>query len=167
LYDLLLISIFFIALIMMGLFSVNTFYDTNTIKKMTDHELVIFFTHHKGNFLFLLIFLLTMVMEELIFRFYLMGFFVLTLNVENLSGILFTSLIFSFYHFHTWFAFKDKKILFSYLLYSFFLGWLCSLILLKMGIIFSIIAHSSLAALIYKYTSKIILRMDHSKSEVN
>ena len=62
------------------------------------------------------------IMEELIFRYYLLGFLALTLHLELAISILISSLVFSLYHIHTWFTFKSSKILLINISYTLILG---------------------------------------------
>jgi membrane protease YdiL (CAAX protease family) len=92
-------------------------------------------------------FLITMIMEELIFRFYIVG--LLIHFIGSIYTILVSSIIFAFFHIHTWFSHHNRDITLIYLAYSFLLGLLNAYILITFGILFSIVVHYFLAFLFY------------------
>lgn len=95
------------------------------------------------------LFLITMIMEELIFRNYLINLFIRTLNLHVILVIFISSLVFSLYHIHVWFNYKDLRIFVIYLINSFLLGLFNSIMFLTLGLITCIIIHSSLSFLFY------------------
>jgi len=95
------------------------------------------------------LFLITMIMEELIFRNYLINLFIRTVKLQIILGIFISSLIFSLYHIHTWFVYKDLRISVIYLINSFLLGLFNGYIFLTLGLITCIIIHTSIAFLFY------------------
>jgi membrane protease YdiL (CAAX protease family) len=95
------------------------------------------------------LFLITMIMEELIFRNYLINLFIRTVKLQTILGIFISSLTFSLYHIHTWFYYKDLRISVIYLINSFLLGLFNGYIFLTLGLITCIIIHTSLAFLFY------------------
>lgn len=94
-------------------------------------------------------FLVIMIIEELIFRYYLIGILLYQLYLERMISILISSLIFTVYHLHTWFSYKNLRIVSIFLFYSFCLGLYTGYILLTLGIIPCIFAHYSLAVISY------------------
>ncbi|MBD3214343.1 MAG: CPBP family intramembrane metalloprotease [Candidatus Lokiarchaeota archaeon] len=92
-------------------------------------------------------FLITMVMEELIFRFYSIGLLLIFIN--EFVAILISSFIFSLYHIHIWYTFRNKRLLIIYLFFSFLLGLLNGFLLIQFGIIFCIIIHYGLTFIFY------------------
>ncbi|MHA1819928.1 MAG: CPBP family intramembrane glutamic endopeptidase [Promethearchaeota archaeon] len=114
----------------------------SSINRFKNH-IIIRSIREKDFFVLYFIFPLMMVFEELLFRGYIYVFFykIIGLNV-NLS-ILVISTIFSLYHIHIWFEFKDKAILFSFLINSFILGMICGYILIGLGLLCSILVHLS------------------------
>ena len=95
------------------------------------------------------LFLITMIMEELIFRNYLINLVINTLKLHVILGIFISSTVFSLYHIHTWFVYKDLRIFVIYLINSFLLGLFNSIMFLTLGLITCIIIHTSLAFLFY------------------
>ena len=124
-------------------------YGNKSKEKMKQHDVIGAFLNEEGKIVLLVFFPLTMIMEELIFRYYLIGFLLNPLNLKIISAIMISSLIFSLYHIHTWFRFKDLKILISYLIFSFLLGIYNAYLLFTLGIFACIIVHFSLVFMIY------------------
>ncbi|KKK45952.1 hypothetical protein LCGC14_0766490 [marine sediment metagenome] len=93
----------------------------------------------------LFFFPLTMIMEELIFRYYLIGFLVSTLQQKIGISIFISAVFFSLYHIHTWFSYKSLIILFINLSFTLLLGFFLGFIFFTLGIIFCIVAHYILA----------------------
>lgn len=89
--------------------------------------------------------------EELIFRYYTIGFLDYTLELEPVIVIFLSSLFFSIYHIHIWFRYKNSIILLVNLGYPFLLGLYTGYIFLRVGIIPCILVHFFLA--LYGYYS--------------
>ncbi|MFO7794795.1 MAG: CPBP family intramembrane glutamic endopeptidase [Promethearchaeati archaeon] len=113
---------------------------------MKDHEVVNAFLESKY-FVIFTSFLVTIIMEELIFRFYIIG--VLIHLMGPIYVILISSSIFSLYHLHIWFSHHNKAITFLYIGYSFLLGLLNAYVFLNLGIFFAILIHYILALIFY------------------
>ena len=90
-----------------------------------------------------------MIIEELIFRYYLIGILLIFLQVSVIMAIVISSIIFSLYHVHIWFRFKNLRILIINLGYSFLLGCFNGYILLTLGIIPCILIHYILVIMMY------------------
>ena len=121
----------------------------STLEMMKNHDVTATFLEMEHKSILFLFFPLTMLMEELIFRFYLIGIMVIVLNFEPIITILISSLIFSIYHLHFWFRFKNGRITIIYMFSSFVLGLFLSFTLMTLGLIFCIAFHFSLALLMY------------------
>ena len=145
----LLLLIGFVLLLALGKVMEMFLYGKKSKEKMKQHDVIGAFLNEEGKIVLLVFFPLTMIMEELIFRYYLIGFLLSPLNLEIISTIMISSLIFSLYHVHTWFRFKDLKILISYLIFSFLLGIYNAYLLFALGIFACIIVHFSLVFVIY------------------
>ncbi|TFF87972.1 MAG: CPBP family intramembrane metalloprotease [Promethearchaeota archaeon] len=113
---------------------------------MKDHEIVFAFSE-KSYQSTLIFFSITMIVEELIFRYYLLGILITIIEV-NLA-ILISALAFSIYHLHIWFRFRNLRVLLSYMVYSFLLGILNGYIFYYLGIIICILVHIFLVLYIY------------------
>jgi membrane protease YdiL (CAAX protease family) len=86
-----------------------------------------------------------MIMEELIFRYYLIGFLVSTLQQKIGISVIVSAVLFSLYHIHTWFTYKSLKILFINLSYTLLLGAFLGFTFFTLGIIFCVVVHYILA----------------------
>jgi hypothetical protein len=146
---LILLLIGFVFLLVLGKVMEILLYDNKSKKKMKQHDVIKAFLNGNNKIVLTFFFPLTMIMEEFIFRYYLIGFLLNPLNLELISTIMISSLIFSLYHVHTWFRFKDLKILISYIISSFLLGIYNAYLLFTLGIFACIIVHFSLAFMIY------------------
>jgi len=105
----------FVLLLVLGKVMEFFLWGKESKEKMKQHDVIRAFLNEEGKIVLLVIFPLTMIMEELIFRYYLIGILLNHLNLELISTIMISSLIFSLYHIHTWFRFKDLKILIFHL----------------------------------------------------
>lgn len=116
---------------------------------MRKHDVTNALINGNNRIVILVFFPLTMIMEELIFRYYLVGFLINSLNLEIVSVLFISSLIFSLYHIHTWFSFKNLTLLLINLLFPFLMGIYLGFVLLNFGIIACILIHSILAFSLY------------------
>jgi len=123
-------------------------YNPESIEKMKKHDVIdAFINNHKLRLW--IFFLIIMIIEELILRYYLIGFLFNQIKLDIISIVLISGIIFSLYHIHTWFSFKNLRILLINLGYSFLLGLLNGYILLTLGIVPCIIIHYAVAILLY------------------
>ncbi len=113
------------------------------------HDIIDALIEKRSRLAIIFLFLITMIMEELIFRNYLINFFIRTLKLHVILGIFISSLAFSFYHIHIWFNYKDLRIFVIYFINSFLLGLFNGIMFLTLGLITCIIIHTSLAFLFY------------------
>ncbi len=139
----------FVILLGLGKAMERFVYNERSKELMKQHDVVTALLKGKDKTVLLIFFPLTMIMEELIFRYYLIGVFLNELTVGYILAILVSSIVFSLYHIHIWFRFKDINILFSYLISSFLLGIYNGIILLTLGIIACIIVHTTLVLILY------------------
>ena len=139
-------TIFFIIL---GLIIQKYGYDKSTISLMINHDATATFLGNGNKLILFLFFPLTMLMEELIFRYYLIGFMDTILHLDVIAIILLSSLIFSVYHLHFWFRFKNVRLTMIFIIGSFVMGIFLSFILITLGLIFCVVVHFSLALLMY------------------
>ncbi|MFX1357817.1 MAG: type II CAAX prenyl endopeptidase Rce1 family protein [Promethearchaeota archaeon] len=138
-----------IILLLIG-FLISTFvYDTKSLELMKNHDVINSLITRNNRLVLVLFFPLTMIMEELIFRYYILGVFMIELKFETLVAVLLSSLIFSVYHIHFWFKFKNLRITTTYIIYSFLLGLFTAYILITFNIFISIFAHYIIAFTIY------------------
>ena len=124
-------------------------YDKSTISLMVNHDVTATFLGNGNKLILLVFFPLTMLMEELIFRYYLIGFMDTILHLDAIAIILISSLIFSVYHLHFWFRFKNVRLTMIFIIGSFVMGIFLSFILMTLGLIFCVVVHFTLALLMY------------------
>jgi hypothetical protein len=147
-----------ITLIIIGLLTVIFGYEVISMELMKNHDVVSALIHKNNKPVKILFFPLTMVMEEFIFRYYLIGIFIDILNRDHFWGILMSSITFSFYHFHIWFGFRNVRITCIYMVYSFLLGLYLGFVLLTIGFIFCVLIHYLLVFFLYLNLSKNITK---------
>ena len=139
----------FVILLGLGKIMEKVMHNERSKELMEQHDVVKALLNGKDIDVLVLFFPLTMIMEELIFRYYLVGVLVYQLNVGSILAITISSIVFSVYHFHIWFSFKDLRILSSYLISSFLLGIYNAYVLLTIGIFPCIIIHTALVYILY------------------
>ncbi len=148
-YIILIMIVGFLILLLFGKFIELYAYDDKSIQIMKQHDVIDTLIENRNKSVLIIFFLLTMVMEELIFRYYVIGFLLLQLKLEVFWGLVISSLIFSLYHIHTWFSYKNVRITMIYIGYSFFMGLFLGYTLLMVGLFPCILIHSSLAFMMY------------------
>ena len=131
-YVILIIIVGFLILLLFGKLMELYAYDDKSIQTMKQHNVIDTLIKNKNKSVLLIFFLLTMVMEELIFRYYVIGFLLNFYSV--IMAILISSIIFSLYHIHTWFSYKNIRISIIYIGYSFFMGLFLGYILVTVGL---------------------------------
>ncbi|MFX1389409.1 MAG: type II CAAX prenyl endopeptidase Rce1 family protein [Promethearchaeota archaeon] len=158
------ILIFFLGLFILLLlgFIIEVFiYNSEIFEIIQKHDVVNSFIKRSNRFSTWIFFFITMIMEELIFRYYSIGVLNSVLHLDIYLTILISSAAFSLYHIHTWLSYKDLKILIVNLVYPFFLGLYLGLLIFSFGLFSDIFAHSFIAFLMhyniyriyYKYTN--------------
>lgn len=148
LQEILFIILGYLLLFLIGLV-INFFgFNQADIEKMSNHN-VIQALINKNNVILWIFFPVTMLMEELLFRFYTLSFLSSTLEFTILLSVLISSIAFSLYHIHTWFTFKSQKILVVNLCYTFILGLIIGYVFFLSGIIPCILIHYSVVFNLY------------------
>ena len=145
---LILIFGFIIFLIIGKIVEVFVYNDENigVIKKQD----VIYAFISKKNLVFIWVFfLIIMIIEELIFRFYSIAILINQVQLEALVAVFISSSVFSIFHIHTWFSYRSIRILLVNLIFPFLLGLFNGYIFLTMGIIPCIIIHYTLVLNLY------------------
>ena len=122
-----------------------------SINQMKNHELIESFINENEKWVKWLIFPLTMLMEELLFRFHAITILINLINLNSILAVLISSSIFSIYHIHFWFRYHDFRIFLSYLILSFFLGLLNGYTFIHYGLIACVIIHYGMAFELYYY----------------
>jgi len=123
--------------------------DEKSKELMKQHDVVKALLNGNNRIVLLVFFPLTMIMEEFIFRYYLIGVLLYQLKLGLILAILISSVIFSLYHLHIWFKFRNLKILISYIISSFLLALYNGYLLITLGIFVCIIVHTILVFILY------------------
>jgi hypothetical protein len=155
-------NVFILSLIIIGLIILYLMgkafekygYTPETLKLMSQHDLISALLNKNNKMVLFFFFPLTMVMEEFLFRFYSIGILYIVINLGTLESILVSSLIFSIYHLHFWFKFKNRRLTIIFIIFSFFLGLLNGFVLLTIGLPFCVLIHYLLAFILYLNISK-------------
>ena len=124
-------------------------YSKKSKELMKEHDVIKALLNGNDISVLLVFFPLTMIMEELIFRYYLIGILLYQAKLSLILVILISSLVFALYHIHIWFRFKNFKIFVAYLISSFLLGIYNAYILLTLGIFACVIVHIILVFILY------------------
>ncbi|TFG25810.1 MAG: CPBP family intramembrane metalloprotease [Promethearchaeota archaeon] len=140
-----------VLLFLLGRIIFSKIIDEKSISKMKGHELIESFINKNEKWVKWVIFPLTMVMEELLFRFYAIIVIIDLINLNSILAILISSSIFSIYHIHFWFRYHDFRIFLSYLILSFFLGVLNGYVFIHNGLIPCVLIHYGMAFELYFY----------------
>jgi len=120
-------------------------YNQNTVEAMGKHDVIYVFINRDNKSLIWFYFPIIIIIEELIFRYYTIGFLDYTLKLDPVVVIIVSSLFFSIYHIHMWFRYKNLLILLIYLAYPFMLGLYTGYLFLNIGIIPCILVHYFIA----------------------
>jgi len=124
-------------------------YSNRNIEIMKNHDVINVFISKNNQIIVWLFFPIIMIIEELIFRYYIIGFFIFLFELESFLLIILSSLIFSLYHIHTWFVIKNLKLRLINLGNPFLLGLFNGYLFLKLGIIPCIVIHYIFAIFLY------------------
>jgi membrane protease YdiL (CAAX protease family) len=133
-------------------------YNKGSLEIMKHYDIVTTFIEKKNNLLLFIFFPLTMLMEELIFRFYLIGIMINFLNLDATSIGIISSLVFSLSHLQFWFRFKNLRITLVYIITSFIMGIFLAFTLFTIGLFFCFIFHLLIALVLYYNLAKKILK---------
>ncbi|TFF84026.1 MAG: CPBP family intramembrane metalloprotease [Promethearchaeota archaeon] len=138
-----------IFLYLFGKFLERYVYKDKLLDIIRKHDLISALIQKNNNLVLYFFFPLTMIMEEFIFRYYSIGLLQNVINLGIFESVIISSLIFSLYHIHFWFKFKNFLITIIFISYSFFLGLINGFVLLTIGLPFCIIIHYLLAFISY------------------
>ncbi len=139
----------FLFLLVLGKVMEHFMYKGASKETMKHHDIINALLNKNGKIILFVFFPLTMIMEEFIFRYYLMGVLLYQLKLGLILAILISSIVFSLYHLHIWFKFKDLNVLISYLISSFLLALYNGYLLITLGIFVCIIVHTILVFILY------------------
>lgn len=164
------IPLFVIAVFYLCFYIIDHFMPDKTAE-FQEYHMVRFF-HSKRDFFSnnksekIISFTLNMILEEFVFRFYVLGWFLnlsgFNISVNNLDfssvfvfivPIVISSAIFSLYHIHMYIWTRSIFITSLFIVFSFVLGILLGVIFLYCGLIFAVIFHWFIVFYIYKLMS--------------
>ncbi len=148
-FAILALGLFFLFLLWRFIFS--TLLDQKSISQMENHDLVDAFIKKNRKWTKWLIFPLTMLMEELIFRFYAISVIIDLIKLNPFIAVIISSFIFAAYHIHFWIRFKNFRIFIAFFILSFFLGLLNGYAFISFGLLICFIIHYGMAFELYFY----------------
>ncbi|MFX1388395.1 MAG: type II CAAX prenyl endopeptidase Rce1 family protein, partial [Promethearchaeota archaeon] len=124
-------------------------YNNKNVEVMRKQDVINTFINKNNKIIIWFFFPIIIIIEELIFRYYSLGILVHVLELDSIIAIPISSLIFSLFHIHIWFRYKNLTILLINLGYPFLMGLYIGYVFLKLGIIPSIIIHYTIALTLY------------------
>jgi len=148
LFEVLSLILGFTMLLLIGMIINSYGFNPKNLELIKSHEVINSLIYGNKKILWFF-FPMTMIMEELIFRYYTISFLISTLQVEIIMSILISSVAFSLYHMHTWFRYKNLTILLTNLCYTLLLGLFNGYIFFTFGIIPCIAIHYTIAFYLY------------------
>ena len=140
-----------VILFLFGRVIFSTLLDEKSIFQMENHDLVDSFIKKNQNWAKWFIFPLTMLIEELIFRFYAISIVIDLIKLNPFLAVITSSSIFAAYHIHFWIRFKNFRIFISFFILSFFLGLLNGYAFIYFGLLACFIIHYGMAFELYFY----------------
>ena len=140
-YVVLILIFGFIIFFIMGKLIEIYAYNDNRIEVLKKNDIINAFISKKNRIVIWIFFPIIMIIEELIFRFYIIAILINQVELEALVAVFISSLVFSLFHIHTWFSYKSLRILLVNLIFPFLLGLFNGYIFLTIGIIPCIIIH--------------------------
>ena len=140
-----------VILFLLGRLIFSTLLDEKSIIQIENHDLVDSFIKNNQKLTKWFIFPLTMLMEELIFRFYSISIIINLIKLSSFLAVIISSSIFAAYHIHFWIRFKNFRIFISFFILSFFLGLLNGYAFINFGLLVCFIIHYGMAFELYFY----------------
>jgi len=116
-------------------------YNDESIGVIKKQDIINAFISKKNLIVIWIFFPIIMIIEELIFRFYIIAILINQVELEALVAVFISSLVFSLFHIHTWFSYRSLRILLVNLIFPFLLGLYNGYIFLTIGIIPCFIIH--------------------------
>ena len=124
-------------------------YSNKNVEVIRKQDVINAFINKNNGEIIWFFFPIIIIIEELIFRYYGIGFLIHILELESVSAIFISSIAFSLFHIHIWFRYKNLTILLINLGYPFLMGMYNGYIFLKLGIIPCILIHYIIALSMY------------------
>ena len=145
-FNIILLFLGILVFLLLGELLTIFFFKKESLKELENHVMIKAFNQNDRKIL-LILFPLTMLMEELIFRLYSLWF--LSLYLETLASILISSIIFGCYHFHFLKVFNNISLVLLFVGYSFLLGLYLAYIFLNFGFLACFLLHYSIIFFTY------------------
>lgn len=124
-------------------------YNSENVEVIRKQDVINTFINRNNRSIIWFLFTIIIIIEELIFRYYSIGILVHVLELESIVAIFISSLIFSLFHIHIWFRYRNLTILLINLGFPFLMGLYIGYIFLKLGIIACVIIHYTIAFTLY------------------
>ena len=140
-----------VILFLLGRLIFSTLLDEKSISLMENHDMIDSFIKKNQKWTKWFIFPLTMLMEELIFRFYAMSIIINLIKLSPFFAIILSSSIFAVYHIHFWIRLKNFRIFISFFILSFLLGLLNGYAFIYFGLLACFFIHYGMAFELYSY----------------
>ena len=140
-----------VILFLLGRLIFSTLLDEKSISLMENHDMIDSFIKKNQKWSKWFIFPLTMLMEELIFRFYAISIIIDLIKLSPFLAVIISSSIFAVYHIHFWIRLKNFRIFISFFILSFFLGLLNGYAFIYFGLLACFIIHYGMAFELYFY----------------
>ena len=140
-YVILILIFGFVIFLIIGKLIEIYVYTDDSIGVIKKQDVINAFISKKNQIVIWIFFPIIMIIEELIFRFYIIATLINQIEVKALVAVFISSLVFSLFHIHTWFSYRSLRILLVNLIFPFLLGLFNGYIFLTIGIIPCIIIH--------------------------
>ena len=140
-----------VILFLLGRLIFSTLLDEKSISLMENHDMIDSFIKKNQKWTKWFIFPLTMLMEELIFRFYAISIIINLIKLNPFLAIIISSSIFAVYHIHFWIRLKNFRIFISFFILSFLLGLLNGYAFIYFGLLACFFIHYGMAFELYSY----------------
>lgn len=116
-------------------------YNKSNVVPLRDHDVINAFINKENTIILCILLLIIISVEELIFRYYTNGIMIFFLKMDSIVSVLLSSLMFSLFHIHIWFRYRNSVIFLINFSYPFLLGIFNGYILLTLGIVPCIFIH--------------------------
>ncbi len=124
-------------------------YNNENVEVIKKQDVMNAFINRNNRVIIWFFFPMIIIIEELLFRYYLFGVLICFLKFELIVVILISSVAFSLFHIHIWFRYRNLHIFLINLIYPFLLGLFNSYVLLTFGLLPCIAIHYTIALYAY------------------
>ena len=145
----LILFIGFLFLLFLGIIITTFGYNSKNVEVFRKQDVINAFINKENQAIIWFFFPIIIIIEELIFRYYSIGVLIQIIRLELVSAIFISSIVFSLFHFHVWFRYRNFTILLINLVYPFLMGLYNGYILLNLGLFPCILVHYFIALFLY------------------